>query len=403
MTRWLVAVLFGVVSGVVSAAVAAPSAEKQAEAREIADRAIGFLRTQQDPATGGWGGEREGPALPAVSGLVLTGMLLDPRVDWQDPDVARGLGYVLRFRQPDGGIHDGFLPTYNTAICVSLLSRVPTPEASAATASGLALLRRMQWGAFDPEESPSPEAPGWTEPVDESHPYYGGMGYGKHGRPDLSNTQFFVQAMKDAGVSTEDPAYERALVFLRRVQMDGEVNPMPYAAGSRQGGFIYATVPNAESVDSVPGQSQAGEIDEVLGGGLTAPRLRAYGSMTYAGFKSLLYADLRRDDPRVVAARRWLGEHYTLRENPGLGDQGLYYYFMAMSRALDAWGEPEIEVAVGDAGDAERRRWADDLIGRLAELQQPDGSFEIRHNRWMEGDPVLVTAYALIALGHATR
>ena len=35
-------------------------------------------------------------------------------------------------------------------------------------------------------------------------------------------------------------------------------------------------------------------------------RLRAYGSMTYAGFKSYVYADLPRDDPRVELALGWL-------------------------------------------------------------------------------------------------
>lgn len=386
----------------------APSADRQAKARAMADRAIEYLRAQQDPETGGWDQRTPGPALPAISGLVLTGMLLDPRIDHTDPDVARGINRVLSFRKLDGSIHDGALPTYNTAICVSMLSHVPTPAAAGAIPPAIARLKTMQWGAFDPAENPTPEAPEWTEPVDEAHPYFGGMGYGRNNRPDMSNLQFFLQAMHDAGVSTEDPAWDRALTFLRRVQMDERINPMPYAAGSTQGGFIYATVPDAESVDSVPGQSQAGEMEEVLSDGTVSTRLRSYGSMTYAGFKSLIYADLPRDDPRVVAARDWLTEHYTLEENPGLGAQGFYYYLLVMSRALDAWGESELVLPSGDgdasgSGMTERRRWADDLIDRLAELQQEDGSFAVQHERWMEGDPVLITAYALIALQHAAR
>ena len=42
----------------------------------------------------------------------------------------------------------------------------------------------------------------WAEPegIDESSPNYGGAGYGgKHNRPDLSNTQFLVEALRAAG------------------------------------------------------------------------------------------------------------------------------------------------------------------------------------------------------------
>lgn len=361
-------------------------------ARATAMRAIEYLRTTQDDS-GGWSVNPDGPDFPAITALVVEGMLLDPRIDQRDEAVAAGVGSVLGFVKDDGGIHDGVLPTYNTAICVSMLSRVRTPGAMRAVGGGVALLKRMQWGAFDPATSPSPEAPAWTEPIGEDHPYFGGMGYGKHGRPDLSNTQFFMQALHDAGVSTQDPAYARALVFLRRVQMDGRVNGMPYAHGSRQGGFIYATVPNAESVDSVPGQSQAGTIEETLADGRVETRLRAYGSMTYAGFKSLIYADLPPDDPRVTAALGWIEEHFSVSENPGLGQQGRYYQFAVMARALDAWGHDEIG----------GRDWRGEIVRAIAGLQEADGGMRVVHDRWLENDRNLITAYALIALGHAGR
>ncbi|MEO1512297.1 MAG: hypothetical protein AAFU70_09505, partial [Planctomycetota bacterium] len=245
-------------------------AETYNRGRATIDRAIGFLRGAQDHATGGWAHNPQGPNLPAISGLVLNGMLLDPRIDHTDDDVARGIDYILGFKKLDGGIHDGILPTYNTAICVSALSHVPTPDAADAIQSGVVLLRSVQWGAFDPTRNPSPEAPTFNEPVDEDHPFYGGVGYGNNGRPDMSNMQFFMQALHDAGVSSEDPAIQKALVFLERTQMDERVNPRGYARGSRQGGFIYATVPNAQSVDAFAGQSQAGEIVETLSDGTRA-------------------------------------------------------------------------------------------------------------------------------------
>ena len=70
--------------------------------------------------------------------------------------------------------------------------------------------------------------------------------------------------------------------------------------------------------------------------------LRSYGSMTYAGLKSMLYAGLGPEDPRVKAAYEGIRRYYTTAENPGLNDAGLYYYYHVFAKALDAIGEPEI-------------------------------------------------------------
>jgi squalene-hopene/tetraprenyl-beta-curcumene cyclase len=363
---------------------AVPHADTRAKARVMIDRAIAYLRSQQSPETGGWRENPNGPSYPAITGLVIDGMLLDPRIDATDPTVAAGVRNIVSYSKPDGGIHDGLLPTYNTAICLSALSRVRSPEAAAAIQRGQVFLKGLQYS-----EEGGGEAGG--EPVSPDHPFYGGVGYGRNGRPDLSNLGFFMQALRDTGLSTHDPAYQRALVFLGRVQMVEDVNDMSYADGSNQGGFIYATVPNAESVDGRAGQSMAGTTDEVTQDGSTITRLRAYGSMTYIGFKSLIYADLAPGDPRVDAAWRWINEHYTLEENPGMGDQGRYYYYSSFARALHAFGSPTVD----------GRDWRADLIEALAALQNEDGSFRTLHDRWMETDPVLITAYALIALQHA--
>lgn len=369
---------------IMAPATAAERVDTRAQARAMIDRAIKYLRSQQNPDTGGWRENPDGPSYPAITGLIVSGMLLDPRIDARDATVAAGVRNILSYAKPDGGIHDGLLPTYNTAICLSALSRVRTPEAASAIQRGQSFLKGLQYS-----ERGGGEAGG--EPVPIDHPFYGGVGYGRHGRPDLSNLGFFIQALHDTGVSTEDPAYERALVFLRRVQMLEEVNEMPYAQGSSQGGFIYATVPDANSVDGRAGQSMAGMIEETTPDGGTITRLRAYGSMTYVGFKSLIYADLSPDDPRVQAAWAWINEHYRMDENPGMGDQGRYYYYSSMARALHAFGTREVG----------GRDWRADLVATLAELQNEDGSFRLLNDRWMEADPVLVTAYALIALQHA--
>ena len=339
-----------------------------------------------------------------------------------------------------------------------------------------------------------------AEAVGPEHPFYGGWGYGNRGRPDVSNTHFALEALHEAGVPESDPAFKRAIAFLQRMQMiettpDGtKVNDQAYAKGSKQGGFIYATAVNKDSVGQ--GQSFAGEIVESQSGppgceavftldksvksGMTredaskrleaaakneaglaggfmvvmgatgdgkssreitvrAPmtdaeklraaiggafadvlgekpslavrrieawqgvsRLRAYGTVSYAGFKSYLYASLSRNDPRVLAVKDWVSRNYTLEENPGMGTDGLYYYFNVFAPALEASGEEMLRVIAAD-GSASQRNWRADLVARLATLQDADGSFRSVDDRWLEDNKVLITAYALRALQHAAR
>jgi len=126
--------------------------------------------------------------------------------------------------------------------------------------------------------------------------------------------------------------------------------------------------------------------------------------MTYAGFKSLLYAGITKDDPRVRAAWDWITKNWTLDENPGMqylgadkAQQGLYYYYHTLARALNAADTPTIVDAKGTSHD-----WRLELIDKLSELQKPDGSWS-GEKRWMEDNPVLVTAYAVLALQEAQQ
>lgn len=395
--------------------------EHRAKADAMIDKAIGYLRAQQDRATGGWAVNPSGPNYPAITGLVVTGMLLDPSIDANDEAVRRGVEFMLRYRQPDGGIYDQVLPSYNTSLCLSALALVQRENAASAIKPAQDFLRGLQWSEGANVGDDTPEAP--TE-ITTEHPFYGGWGYGSHGRPDLSNTALALQGLHDSGLSSDDPAFQRALAFLARCQMVDDVNDMDYASGTGQGGFIYATSLNKENIGSgeTKPEGVAQFVEESLDDGTRVSRMRAYGSMTYAGFKSMLYADLDRDDPRVEAAREWMRRNYTLDENPQMGDEGLYYYFVMFSRALDAWGETHITPLIPAGADGpviddasasgehpggfvegETRDWQNDLVARLAELQNEDGSFRSVHSRWMENNPVLITAYALIALQHAVE
>ncbi len=223
----------------------------------------------------------------------------------------------------------------------------------------------------------------WDERQSQDEVYYGGAGYGKHKRPDLSNTQFLLDALKAAGAGPDDPAVKKALVFVSRCQnLETEHNTLPFAAKNPDGGFYYTP--------AAGGQSEAGP--PLPGGGL-----RSYGSMTYAGLKSMIYAGVKADDPRVKAAVKWIQQHYTLEGNPGMTkpEQGLYYYYHTFAKALDAVGKPELIDAKGVKHD-----WRRELAAELISRQKPDGSWVNNADRWMEGDPNLVTAYSLLALSY---
>lgn len=423
-------------------AVASPSRALDAQHREqgetIARQAEAFLRSQQDAKTGGWSvpTDEKSPTFPAISGLVLTGMLMAPDADTtgqKDKVIGDGLRFILSHRQKDGGIYDRLLPSYNTSVCLSALSLARSREAAEAIVPAQDFLRRLQWSetAAPPTDPASgigeattdkttPEAP---TKVTREHPFYGGIGYGRHGRPDLSNLQLMLQGLHDSGLPQDDEAFRRALVFLSRVQMlettsDGAtVNDMPYAKDSRQGGFIYSTSLNRDAVGS--GQTMVDEkaamVEETLDDGTKVSRLRCYGSMTYSGFKSLIYAGLTKDDPRVRAAYEWARRNYTLEENPGVGTDGVYYYLLAFARAMRATGEARITPIDSSADPShpggvtsaaiagKPREWAADLIDRLAALQNPDGSFKSLDDRWMENNPALITAYSLIAVREALK
>ena len=124
--------------------------------------------------------------------------------------------------------------------------------------------------------------------------------------------------------------------------------------------------------------------------------------MTYAGFKSLLYAKVDRDDVRVVRAIEWIRRHYTLDHNPNMPQtqsrQGLYYYYHVFARALHAWGE---DVILDDRGRS--HRWREELCNRLISLQRSDGSWVNEEDRWFESNPHLVTAYSILAMQTALR
>ena len=60
---------------------------------------------------------------------------------------------------------------------------------------------------------------------------------------------------------------------------------------------------------------------------------------------------------------------------------------------MQAWGEEIITDASGAP-----HYWRAELCERLISLQRPDGSWVNESDRWYEGNPHLVSAYAVLAL-----
>jgi len=355
----LAALQVAAAAGQAVAADAAPNYDKMvASAKE-------FLLSRGQAADGSFSAQ----AGPAVTGLVVTALLKNgASVD--DPAIAKSLEYIQGFVHEDGGIYkpESKVQNYETAMAVMCFSEANKDGRYDKLLAGAeAFLRKLQW---DDDEG-----------HDMSSASYGGAGYGGHQRPDLSNTQFFLDALKALKVSDDDPAVQKALVFVSRCQnLESEHNTFPFAAKVNDGGFYYTI--------AAGGTSQAGPTEN---GGL-----RSYGSMTYAGLKSMIYAGVDANDPRVKAAVAWLQKHYDLSENPGMADAGLYYYYHTFAKALDAYGQDQFVDAEGKAHD-----WRAELVAALAAKQQPDGSFVNTNARWMEGDANLVTGYALLALSYA--
>jgi squalene-hopene/tetraprenyl-beta-curcumene cyclase len=357
---------------------AKPAAEKPAvkkpidpalakQVGEIADRGIEFLRKSQNEN----GSIGDGDFAPAMTGLAIHGALHSKRVTAADPFITRGLAYLETQIREDGGIYpkSGAQRNYSTAAGILAFSSANKPEKYKDIMRKAAqLLIQDQWDL--------------GENITDKDAKFGGAGYGgpQKTRPDLSNTAFLIEALKASGLPEDDPAFKRALVFVTRCQnYSGEGgNDLPNAKAIEDGGFYYTP-----SEDYNPA------------GGDRGKGLRSYGSMTYVGLKTFLIAGVKKDDPRVKAAMAWIRKNYTLDENPGLGQEGLYYYYHTFAKALDTIGEETLVDAKGN-----KRDWRADFVNKLAATQKPDGSFTNANKRWLESDPRLCTSYMLMALGH---
>ena len=323
------------------------------------DRGLEWLKTKQ-------GNDGLFNQHPGMTGLAITAFLRHPENRYAEanhPFVQKGLQALLEFQQPNGAIYNAeqqpALPNYNTSVSLMALSSTGNPDYRLAIAKAQNFIKSLQV-------------------QDSENVYYGGIGYGSRETVhDLSNLNFAVQALKESG-SDDQQVWDKAIKFLQRCQNSSETNSESWAGND--GGFIYAP----------DGESKAGR-DE-------SNKPRSYASMTYAGLLSFIYANVDKDDSRIQAAVDWIKKHFTVEENYGMGQEGLYYNYNTMAKALSAYGEPVIVDGKGMSHD-----WYRELGEKLLSEQNSEGCWVNESSRWMESFPVLVTSYAILALEAAYR
>ena len=348
------------------------------------DRGANWLIDNQR-SDGSWGSMAGDPG---ITGMVLKALADTPRAyrEKDGPFVTAAVQSLLDQQQDDGGVYipGQGLMNYKTSIAILALSALDHNRKEPLYRDAIARMRDYVAGLQCAEDS-TPVAFDRKKHTGS----YGGVGYGSDRRPDLSNTQLALEALHAAGLTEDSDVWKRAQVFISRCQNRKSANDVldgVKKASSEDGGFFYH-----------PDESKAGKTVDAAG----AVTFSSYGSMTYAAVKSLIYAGLGKDDPRVSSAVEWISRNWTVTENPGMatpeqparGQTGYFYYLAVMARTLEVLGQKELVDAEGKSHD-----WAREIATVLLERQGNDGSWTNPVDRWWEGDPVLATSYAVQAL-----
>jgi squalene-hopene/tetraprenyl-beta-curcumene cyclase len=320
---------------------------------------------------------------PAVTGLAIIALYNsgdNGSKALKKEAIEKGLAFIRKFVQKDGSIwmagKEKEYPNYTTAVSLCALATVAKPEDEA-------IMRKARKFLIG------------SQVADKKSKNFGGIGYGKSGpgNPDLSNTQWALEALYLTDYLDKEPkaksqkdtekselAWKNAVQFLGKLQHVPETNDDVWVVKDKNdpnyGSFIYKT-----------NESKAGQVEG-------KKTLRGYGSMTYAGLKSMIYARLDKNDPRVQAAVLWGSKNYTMDENPGMGPQGLFYYLHTFAKANAVLGDDTIT-----SPDGKKHLWRVDLITKLLSLQKGNGSWiNEKSGRWWESIPQLTTSYALMTM-----
>jgi squalene-hopene/tetraprenyl-beta-curcumene cyclase len=338
-------------------------------------------------------GERSFPD-PGFTGLALAALQSKPaklRTADETKVIDAGMKWLVAGQDKEDGSFGQHQQNYTTCAVVMALARWQDPAAKDALAKAQKYVLAIQYSEKTGTSSSDVE--------------YGGVGYGSKGeRADLSNLQFAVQALRDTGLPADHEAFARAVKFLQRTQNLKSVNDLSgklQIPGDDKDKKVAMTAGNDGGGVYYPGESPAGSGDNP--DGTRTPR--SYGSMTYALLKTYTLCGVKGDDPRVQAAVKWIGDNWTVLENPGFdakqGEKarysGLYYYYLLLGQALQAVNVDKVKTTKD--GVAVEVDWRKELRAQLEKLQRADGGWvNDRNERWYENLDVLCTCYAMLAL-----
>lgn len=286
--------------------------------------------------------------LRAVAGLV------------PEKDIALAVGFLLSCQEDDGAFYISYsvgsaLKNYTTAVSILALTELNKLKYKVQIEKAANFLKQAQ---IDESEGVSPDDPN-----------YGGLGYSGSKKADLGNLHQALEALSAAGVSEKDKVFQRAQVFLKRVQGsegEGEVEDI--------GGFVYKPKVDDDTRASKP-----------------------YGVMSFAGLKSLLLSGVDKNDQRVQQALGWIERNYSSDQHPGKGEVSFFYYHVTLAKAMNLVGSDKI------AKEGKSVNWKRETVLQLIKRQRKDGSWHNPTRKYMEGLSSLATAYALLALKEAEK
>ncbi len=332
------------------------------EAETAIRHATLFLQQRQSP-TGAWGNN------PVVTSLVAVALV--NAADGETPAVSGALDFIRSQARPGGGIASpatAQYEVYSTALAILAPLRVNRPADAQTIRQARDFLLATQQLA-----KPTPDAP--------AHPLHGGFAPTANTLPDLTTTQFVVEALyltEMVGVNSPEAsrrvqaALRQAVGFIAACQAP----PSPNGAVPHAGGFFHDRPPGDWPETPLPGM----------------PRSRAF--LTCVGLRSLLYAGAGPDTRPVREAVRWLNDHLSMNHNPDLGEAGYYTYVMTVGKTMRA-----CEVAGVDFADQPNLRpWRNHLARALLARQAGFGTWRPGASDWWENNPELATVHAASAL-----